>query len=274
MSVNNRGMVDWCLFGRFANEKNTSLSDTFNNRPCNTNCSKLFDAADYGIKDNPESFSFCDINSSNFTADAEPCLACLYQTPQRTILGNGKPAIARRVKPLRNLLTYGNAVLATIVDQCKQKPGQKYNFPRDQEIYDTTKINFAGSSLTSATPSPLSSLSARPEPDSNGLSKGVIAGIVLGALVGIALVLGVILIFLRRKKNSNKAMEPANGDKGNGHDEFMDNHAYGSMSQQNHTYANQPVEVAHTAQSPAELEDYRTTPRELHASPTTRHEAP
>jgi hypothetical protein len=101
MSVNNRGMVDWCLFGRFAKEKNTTLSDTFGNRPCNTNCSKIFDAADYGIKDNPESFSFCDNNNSNFTADAESCLICLYKTPQRTILANGKSALNHAIKPLR-----------------------------------------------------------------------------------------------------------------------------------------------------------------------------
>lgn len=167
-------------------------------------------------------------------------------------------------------------MLATIVDQCKQKPGQRYNFPKDQEIYDTKKINFAGTS-TSATPSPSSPIPTRPKLDSDGLSKGVIAGIVLGALVGIAIVLGMILFFLRRKKNSNKAMELANGEKGTRHDEFTGNLAYDSMSHQKDMYAYRSEDVAHTAQSPVELEDNRTTPRELHAGPTklaARHEAP
>jgi LPXTG-motif cell wall-anchored protein len=152
---------------------------------------------------------------------------------------------------------------------CRLKPGLTYNFPKDQEIYDTKRINLSRTSATSSsTPSPSSS--ARSDSSSSEISKGVIASIVLGALVGIALILGAILFFLRRKRNSSKAMATASNDRGNGQHEMGNGKSYDSMSQQKHTYSYQPVEVIQTTQSRAELGAYNA-PGELHASPTTTH---
>jgi LPXTG-motif cell wall-anchored protein len=119
----------------------------------------------------------------------------------------------------------------------------------------------------------LSFPTARPDRGSSKLSTGAIAGIVLGALVGIALLLGGVLFFLRRRKNSNKAVGTASNDMGIGHDDPTKTYVYDSMGQQKNTYAYQPLGAVPTVQSPVELGDYRT-PGELHASPTTRHEAP
>jgi hypothetical protein len=82
-------VVYWCLFGRFAEEENKNISQSSIYKTCNNKCNKIYDAADYTIKKNPDSYSFCDYNG-NFTADAESCLSCLYGIPGLTILGNGE----------------------------------------------------------------------------------------------------------------------------------------------------------------------------------------
>lgn len=58
-------------------------------KKCNSQCNQLYNAADYQIKRNSDSYNFCD-SSGNFTADAEPCLKCIYNVPELTILGNSK----------------------------------------------------------------------------------------------------------------------------------------------------------------------------------------
>ncbi|KAF1919444.1 hypothetical protein BDU57DRAFT_512541 [Ampelomyces quisqualis] len=85
---NNRAIVDWCLFGRFAEESNPNKTETSIYKTCNSSCNRLYNAADYQVKSNPDSYNFCD-NSGNFTSDADSCLQCLYDTPGLTILGNG-----------------------------------------------------------------------------------------------------------------------------------------------------------------------------------------
>jgi hypothetical protein len=87
--VNNRGIIDWCLFGRFAEENNPNKTETSIYKTCNRSCNKLYNAADYQVKSNPDSYNFCD-SSGNFTSDADSCLQCLYDTPGLTILGNGQ----------------------------------------------------------------------------------------------------------------------------------------------------------------------------------------
>jgi hypothetical protein len=107
-------MVDWCLFGLFANEKNTTLTDTFNNRPCNAQCSKIYDPAGYDTYNNPESYSFCDYKG-NFTTDSDPCLECLYKTPEMTILGNGEFAMEH---PQQFLMSFANVWRYSACDNC------------------------------------------------------------------------------------------------------------------------------------------------------------
>jgi hypothetical protein len=86
--VNNRGVVDWCLFGRFAEESNPNISTTRVYTSCHSHCSGLYNAADYTIKSNLDSYSFC-TQDGDFGANAESCLACLYDTPGLNMLGNG-----------------------------------------------------------------------------------------------------------------------------------------------------------------------------------------
>lgn len=88
-TVNNRGVVDWCLFGRFAEEQNKNISESSVYKTCNNSCNKLYTAADYTIKSNLDSYSFCDV-AGNFSSDADSCLTCLYNTPGLTLLGNGE----------------------------------------------------------------------------------------------------------------------------------------------------------------------------------------
>jgi hypothetical protein len=88
-TVNNHSVIDWCLFGRFAEEsnKNISMSSIYAN--CNNGCNKLYIGADYTVRSAPDSYNSCD-SAGNFTKDAESCLDCLYETPGLTMLGNGK----------------------------------------------------------------------------------------------------------------------------------------------------------------------------------------
>ncbi|KAH7075281.1 hypothetical protein FB567DRAFT_536558 [Paraphoma chrysanthemicola] len=235
---NNRAVVDWCLFGRFAEEENKNISQSSIYKTCNNKCSQIYDAADYNIKQRPDSYSFCDY-SGNFTTDAQSCLTCLYETPGLTILGN---------------------VLTTVVDLCKKKPGKVYDVPKDQEIYAATKIALAASSASaSGSASPSSSNTPSTSSQSAGLSKGAIAGIVLGALVGIAVILGAVLFLLRRKKNKNKnmAMPVAHEVAGSGSYQYDPVHQSGKGQ-----YAyQQPAEVEQ-AHRPAELGG-QSTPNEL-----------
>ncbi|KAH4001393.1 hypothetical protein HBI56_070120 [Parastagonospora nodorum] len=189
---NNRGVIDWCLSGRFGEETNKDISASPIYTACNNRCTKLYTAADYMVKSAPSSYNFCDI-AGNFTQDAESCLDCLYETPGLTTLGN---------------------VLATVVDMCKQKPGKTYNSPSNQDIYAPTKLMLSSpeasqsNSLTSTPTSvPTSSSSSTSSPQassSGGLSKGALAGIIVGALLGAALLLASALLLLRRKKNQRK----------------------------------------------------------------------
>lgn len=116
---------------------------------------------------------------------------------------------------------------------CKQKPITQYNFPKDQEIYATTRIRFPSSSgisstanikpsgtanaassstthVVSSSTTYVASSSRTPSPASSGLSKGVIAAIVLVGLLIIIVILGsALLIHLRRKDESKAEMRIA-----------------------------------------------------------------
>jgi hypothetical protein len=163
-----------------------------------------------------------------------------------------------------------STVLATVVDLCKKKPGKVYDFPKDQEIYAATKIALADTSASaSGSATPTSSNST-----SSGLSRGVIAGIVLGALVGIAVILGAILLLLRRKKNKNKnAAMPVSHEVGGTAYVGPGNYEYNPMGQSGkEQYAYQPAGAEH-ANTRAELRG-QVTPNELSAgdlSPSRRY---
>jgi hypothetical protein len=86
-AVNNRGTVDWCLFGRFAEESNKNLSESTVAQRCGNACSPIRNATDYTIKSNPSSYDFCE-SGGNFTTDSASCLSCLYGQEDLTILGN------------------------------------------------------------------------------------------------------------------------------------------------------------------------------------------
>ncbi|KAF9696574.1 hypothetical protein EKO04_005394 [Ascochyta lentis] len=185
---NNKGVVDWCLFGRFADEQNKNITSSSINQRCSDSCSKIRSSIDYNIKSDPGSFDFCEHNTNgNFTSDAESCATCLYANKDLTILGN---------------------VLTTVQDMCEKKPGKNYTVPANVSVYSAERIQL---SATSASTSPTSSSTSLPLSDSS-LPKGVIAGIVLGALVAIILVLGGILLLLRRKKNRSKTADVSKGE--------------------------------------------------------------
>ncbi|KAF2631835.1 hypothetical protein BU25DRAFT_445889 [Macroventuria anomochaeta] len=187
---NNKGVVDWCLFGRFENEENKNISSSSIYQRCSDSCSKIRSSIDYNIKKDPGGFDFCEHNTNaNFTSDAESCATCLYANEDLTILGN---------------------VLTTVQDMCEKKPGRNYTVPANVSVYAAERIQL---SATSSTASPTSSsLPPSANNSSSGLSKGVIAGIVLGALVAIILVLGLILLLLKRRKNKAKVADVPKGE--------------------------------------------------------------
>lgn len=92
--VNNRGAVDYCLFGRFAEESNDDISSTEPYKQCFSACNPIYAASDYRVKSDPESYSYCDSNG-NYTSDAQNCIKCLYDGKGLTILGNSKFSIHR-----------------------------------------------------------------------------------------------------------------------------------------------------------------------------------
>jgi hypothetical protein len=183
-AVNNRGVVDWCLFGRFEYEENKNISSSSIYQRCSDSCSKIRSSIDYNIKSDPASFDFCEHNTSaDFVSDAESCATCLYENEDLTILGN---------------------VLTTVQDMCEKKPGKNYTVPSTVSVYAAERIQLSATSSTLPTSS---SLPPSSNDSSSGLSKGAIAGIVLGALVAVILILGLILLLLRRRKNEAKAAD-------------------------------------------------------------------
>lgn len=194
---NNKGAVDWCLFGRFAEEQNKNISASSIYQRCSSSCSKIRSSIDYNVKSDPGSFDFCAHNTdANFTADAADCADCLYQYEDLTILGN---------------------VLSTVRDMCAKKPGANYTLPESVDVYSAQRVNLSGNE-TSPTPSASPSPSATPPPSastttsSSGLSKGAIAGIVLGGLLALIALLGLALFLLKRRKNSARRAEVAKGE--------------------------------------------------------------
>jgi hypothetical protein len=93
--VNNRATVDWCLFGRFAEENNTHVTTTYPYQQCNSKCRPIFTSVDYDIKRNTGGYDYCNHNGTNFTSDSEQCISCLYAASELTILGNSKLDLAR-----------------------------------------------------------------------------------------------------------------------------------------------------------------------------------
>ncbi|KAF1361760.1 hypothetical protein EJ07DRAFT_110106 [Lizonia empirigonia] len=166
---NNKGVVDWCLFGRFAEEENKNITTSSIYQRCSDSCSKIRSSTDYNIKSDPGGFDFCEHNTNaNFTSDAEKCATCLYANEDLTILVN--------------------------------KPGKNYTVPANVSVYAAERIQL---SATTASASPTSSSTSSPSSASDSsLSKGALAGIVLSGLVAIILVLGGMLLLLRRRKNS------------------------------------------------------------------------
>ena len=103
----------------------------------------------------------------------------------------------------KDLTILGN-VLTTVQDMCEKKPGKNYTVPPSVSVYAAERIQLSATSSTSPTSS---SLPPSSKDSSSGLSKGAIAGIVLGALVAVILVLGFILLLLKRRKNEAKAAD-------------------------------------------------------------------
>jgi hypothetical protein len=244
--------VDWCLFGRFAEESNPNISTTPVYKSCNSHCNKLYNAADYTIKSNLDSYSFCS-QDGDFGTNAESCLSCLYSTPGLSMLGNGtlSDSVASGSVCGANAII----VLATIVDICKKTPTNNYTFPKDQQIYSSAKIKLSSTSTSSnssssASPSASASSSSSDvaKVGSIGLSKGALAGIVLGALVLVILVLVGVLMLFRRKKNQKKSMAVS----GNGEAVHVaqGNYEYQPVGGgQKGVYAQQPVEMGHDSRA-------------------------
>lgn len=88
-AVNNRGTVDWCLFGRFAEETNPKVSTTYPYNQCHSKCQAIYDASDYRIKSDPQKYDYCD-TSGDFITNAKDCVNCLYSSQNLTILGNSE----------------------------------------------------------------------------------------------------------------------------------------------------------------------------------------
>ncbi|PSN60063.1 hypothetical protein BS50DRAFT_626341 [Corynespora cassiicola Philippines] len=184
---NNKGTIDWCLFGKFAEESNPNITDTFPYRQCNTACRNIQSASDFRIKSDPRGYEFCDHNG-DYTTDPDECISCLYNTTGLTILGN---------------------ILSTTREMCKTKPGKIFDY--NHNVYTASRLQISSitssssaSSTTAPSQSPVPNPSSESSADS-GISKGAIAGIVLGALIGIIVVLVGILLMLKRAKKRRAA---------------------------------------------------------------------
>ena len=194
--ANNKGAVDWCLFGRFAEETNKNISASTISQRCSSSCSKIRSSIDFNIKSDPGGFDFCAHNTNaNFTADAADCAECLYRYEDLSVLGN---------------------VLSTVRDMCEKKPGKNYTIAEGVEVYGAERINLSGN-VTAPSASPSSSPSSSPpsgasSSSDDGLSKGAIAGIVLGGLLALIALLGLALFLLKRRKNSARRAEAGKGE--------------------------------------------------------------
>jgi hypothetical protein len=193
-AVNNKGVIDWCLFGRFAEEANKNISASSISQRCSSSCSKIRSSIDFDIKSDPGGYDFCAHNTNaNFTADAAECADCLYQYEDLSVLGN---------------------VLSTVRDMCDKKPGRNYTIGEGVEVYGAERINLsdnATSASPSASPTPSSTPASSASSSDDGLSKGAIAGIVLGGLLALIALLGLALFALKRRKNSARRAEAIKG---------------------------------------------------------------
>lgn len=101
---------------------------------------------------------------------------------------------------------------------CNQKPLKSFAF--DADIYTASRIELASATTpgasSTAPPSSQTVASTTNAGSDSGLSKGAIAGIVLGALVAIAVILGGILLVLRRIRKSREIIEMPRELHGNG----------------------------------------------------------
>ncbi|KAF1993966.1 hypothetical protein P154DRAFT_625037 [Amniculicola lignicola CBS 123094] len=191
--VNNKDMLDWCLFGRFGNDLNNEVNKTYSYQQCNSDCNPISEAIDYRLMDDPIWYSFCDAKG-NFSINAQKCIDCLYVNNNMTVLGN---------------------VLAVVSQMCLDGPFKIWReFVDEKSIYTPTRLNLASiisasssasptfSSTSTLTSSPTSSpTSSSPSDSSPGLSNGVIASIVLSSLIlTIAILVGTLLYFRRLKK--------------------------------------------------------------------------
>ncbi|KAF2727824.1 hypothetical protein EJ04DRAFT_128265 [Polyplosphaeria fusca] len=216
---NNKATVDWCVFGRFGNENNPNVTDTYPYQQCNKACSSISSSIDYKIKTDPASYSFCDYNG-NFTINVDSCTECLYNATSLTILGN---------------------VLVAIKETCIEKPGKDFQF--EQDIYNATRIQLQSASPSPSSSDSLSTSSVAPDSEDSGLSKGAIAGIVLAGLVVIVLILVGILIFLRRirRQRESKTVELVDRNGNNTLPGEAYNYGASTPQKQSYTYSHGPV---------------------------------
>ncbi|KAJ4315494.1 hypothetical protein N0V94_005931 [Neodidymelliopsis sp. IMI 364377] len=231
MTINNKGAVDWCLFGRFAEEENKNITASSIYTRCSDSCSKIRSSIDYNIKSDPGGFDFCAHNTNtNFTSDAASCATCLYANPDLTILGN---------------------ILTTVQDMCEKKPGKNYTVPENLSVYAAEKIELSPTSSTTS-PTTSSNTSSPPSDSTSSLSKGAIAGVVLGGLVAIILVLGLVLFLLKRKKNKTKIVNEPKDEVNAAQTAQPPNYAYDSVPTANKNRYSYVAE-APTTQGPVEM---------------------
>lgn len=239
--VNNKAVVDFCIFGRFAEEQNKNIAASSIHERCSDSCSKIRSSIDYNIKSDPGGFDFCAHNTNaNFTSDAQECAECVYKYDDLTILGN---------------------VLTTVQDMCEKKPGKNYTVPTNVSVYAAERINLTGTA-SSPSPSPPTSSAARPtasNDSSNGLSTGALAGIVLGGLLVIIAVLCLLLLLLKKRKNKAKLAEAGKGEELAAHTATPPTYQYNTEGPQagkdRYTYAAE----APTHQPPVEMDGGRGT---------------
>ncbi|KAF2190047.1 hypothetical protein K469DRAFT_699629 [Zopfia rhizophila CBS 207.26] len=82
---NNRATVDWCVFGRFAEDSNPNVSTAYPYKQCYSDCKSIEGASDYKIKANPGKYDWCDFNG-NYITDADKCVSCLYNATSLTMV--------------------------------------------------------------------------------------------------------------------------------------------------------------------------------------------
>ncbi|KAF2730359.1 hypothetical protein EJ04DRAFT_567779 [Polyplosphaeria fusca] len=171
----------WCVAAVFADRPNPSPPPF--QHECNTQCSAIrAPLLDRLLETNQTlQYAYCDFDGGAFAANVAPCTQCLRTQENAQVQAN---------------------YLDALVKACEQRPrlGEKIELGGD--VFITASVA-ASSSMTTASASSTATAAAAAATASSTeprLNKAAIAGICAGAVAGLGLLVGLVWVHLRKRK--------------------------------------------------------------------------